>query len=50
MTPALPLAAIALALALAGCGQKGPLKLPESPPGKQDPGKQEPGKAAPATP
>ena len=39
------LMAVATALALAGCGQKGPLKLPEPIPGKS-----EAGKAAPAPP
>jgi Prokaryotic lipoprotein-attachment site len=29
------IAALALALAAAGCGQKGPLKLPDAPPAKQ---------------
>ena len=32
MIRALPTLALALTLALAGCGQKGPLKLPEPPP------------------
>jgi len=31
------LAAIACAIAIAGCGQKGPLKLPEPPPAKPAP-------------
>ncbi|MGZ5032284.1 MAG: LPS translocon maturation chaperone LptM [Usitatibacter sp.] len=34
MIRALRFLAIALAFSLAGCGQKGPLKLPEPPPAK----------------
>jgi predicted small lipoprotein YifL len=49
MIRALTPIAVALALAVAGCGQKGPLRIPEPAPAKSEPGKSEPGKPA-ATP